>query len=372
MKHFRWVLCKKCEEFNENFIVKLIKNSFIFNLFKALITIMLMLLLIFLVKPKKAYIYAELEKAELSSFEYEAEELKVSDIDSNYVSINSQKKIVVDLEGLSINNIDYLEGDCLEIYPEEDMPAYMSFGGIIEQVYFYNVKSNSNQYKIIYSGSSTYRFIGEQHLKIEYGTAYIIKKNGEKKEIDCTKDLILIDTLIKDIINEQKGFIDEITNNDGSIKKEYETEYQNYKHIIDKFKNDEAYSVQIYTESSEKDLNLQHEFVDFGIIESKYTNLCKVVANGTVDISYTPTAEEYILKRQEIYLDSIDSLLNISYDVKNNLVFISGYVNDAVLSQMSLFPDFWNWYFSNIYMVPLTLISSVFTALSMMNALRKR
>lgn len=372
MKHFRWVLCKKYKEFNNHYIVKSIKNSFIFNLFKALIIIMLMLLLIFFVKPKEAYVYAELEKAKLSSFEYEAEELEVSDIASNYASIDSQKKIIVDLEGLSINNIDYLEGDCLVIYPEKNMPAYMSFRGTIERVYFYNVKSNSNQYKIIYSGSSTYRFIGEQHLKIEYGTAYIIKKSGEKKEIDCTKDLILIDTSFKNIINEQKRFIDEITNDDGSIKNEHETEYQNYTHIIDKFKNDEAYSVQIYTESPDQDFDLQHEFIDFGTIESKYTNLCKVVANGIVNISYTPTAEEYILKRQEICLNSTNSLLNISYDVKNNIVFISGYVNDAVLSKMSLFPDFWNWYFSNIYMVPLTLISSVFTALSMMNSLRKR
>lgn len=371
MKHFKWVLCKKYKEFYDNPIVKIIKKSFVFNLFKALAIIMFMILLIFLVKPKKAYIYAELDKAELSSFEYKAEELNVSDIASNYVSINSQKKMVVDLEGLSINNIDYLEGDCLVIYPEKDMPGYMSFAGNIERVYFYNVKSNSNQYKFIYSGSSIYRFIGEQHLKIRYGTAYIIKKSGEKKEVDCTKDLILMDSSFKDIIKEYKRFIDEITNNDGKIKKGQESNYQNYTHIIDKFNNDEVYSVQIYTDSIDNDFDLEHGFIDFGNIESECTNLCKVIANGTVDISYTPTAEEYILKRQELCLDSVDSQLNIFYDVKNNLVFISGYVNDAVLSQMSLFPDFWNWYFSNIYMAPLTLISAVFTALSMMNALRK-
>lgn len=127
-------------------------------------------------------------------------------------------------------------------------------------------------------------------------------------------------------------------------------------------------------DSSEKDsdIKLEHGFIDFGTIESKHTNSCKVVANGVVDISYTPNSDEYILKKQEIYLNSSNALLNISYNTGNNLVFISGYVNDATLSQMSLFPNFWNWYFSNMYMVPLTLISSVFTALSMMNALKKR
>ncbi len=375
MRHFRWVLCKKYKEFSSNSIVKIIKESFMFNLFKALIIIMLMLLSIFLVKPKNAYIFAELEKSELSSLEYQAEELEISDISSNYVSISSFEKIIIDLDGLSINGIDYLEGDCLVIFPEEHMPGYMNFTGAIDRVYFYDVYSNSNQYKIIYSGSSTYQFIGEQHIKIDYGTAYLIKKSGEKKEIDSTKDLILIDTSIKDIINEHQGLIDEITNDDGSIKKEHETEYQNYTHIIDRFNNNEAYSVQIYIESSDKDSDikkLEHGFIDFGTIESKHTNFCKVVANGMVDISYTPTSEEYILKRQEICMNSLDSSLNISYDVDNNSIYISGYVNDATLSQMSLFPNFLNWYFSNMYMVPLTLISSVFTALSMMNSLKKR
>jgi hypothetical protein len=374
MKHFIWILCKKYKEFSSNSIVKAVKESFIFNLFKALIIIMLMLLLVFCVKPKKAYIYAELEKSELSSLEYQAEELVIGDINSNYVSISSWEKIILDLEGLTINGIDCLEGDCLVIYPFEHMPGYMSFSGVIDQVYLYDVNSNSNQYKIIYSGSSTYRFIGEQHIKIDYGTAYLIKENGEKIEIDNTKDIVLIDTLIKDIINEHQRLADEITNDDGSIKKEHETEYQNYTHIIDTFNNNEAYSVQIYMDSSEKDsdIKLEHGFIDFGTIESKHTNSCKVVANGVVDISYTPNSDEYILKKQEIYLNSSNALLNISYNTGNNLVFISGYVNDATLSQMSLFPNFWNWYFSNMYMVPLTLISSVFTALSMMNALKKR
>ena len=55
MKHFIWILCKKYKEFSSNSIVKAVKESFIFNLFKALIIIMLMLLLVFCVKPKKAY-----------------------------------------------------------------------------------------------------------------------------------------------------------------------------------------------------------------------------------------------------------------------------------------------------------------------------
>lgn len=95
------------------------------------------------------------------------------------------------------------------------------------------------------------------------------------------------------------------------------------------------------------------------------------MASGKLTISYTPNAEEYVLKKQELYLFSDDSSLNISYNIENGTAFVSGYVNDATLSQMNLFPNFWNWYFSNIYMAPLTLISTVFTALSMMNASKK-
>lgn len=375
MEHFKWILCNKYKEFNSKTIVKIIKESFIYNLLKALFMIMLMTLLIFQVKPQKAYIYAELEQVELSSLDYRAGVLEVSDIPRNYVSISSMDKIIIDLEGLSINDVDYFDGEYLEICPAGSPSSFIDFSGLIDKAYFYDAISNANQYGIIYSNSSTYQFVGEQHLKVDYGTVYVVDTNNkERKELDCTESLVLMNTMHKDIINEHKEFIDNIMEDDGSISGEHENEYQNYTHIIDRFNNKEAYSVRIYIEpngTEPTDIRLENCFVDFNSINSDQINSCKVIASGKLTISYTPIAEEYTLKRQELYLLSEDSSLNISFDIEKRIAFISGYVDEATLSRMNLFPDFWNWYFSNIYMAPLTLISTVFAAVSMMNTSKK-
>jgi len=117
MKHYLWILSRKYKEFSNNNIVKTINKSFIFNLFKALSIIMFVLLLIFSVKPKKAYVYGELDS--VSYVDCKTEILEVSNIISDYVSISGNNEIIIDLNGLSINGIDYIEGDYLVISPEE-------------------------------------------------------------------------------------------------------------------------------------------------------------------------------------------------------------------------------------------------------------
>ena len=373
MRYIKWRVRKKYQEFNNLIIIKFIKKSFLFNLLKALTIIMIMILVIFFVKPKTAYIYAELKEADLSSLRYHAEQIEISDNSMDYASISSSEKIILDLNGLSINDLDYSEGAILEIYPSQNMPTYISFSGNIEKVYMYDADSNYNQYKIIYSKETTFRFIGAQHMKIDYGTAYIVNQNGEKKGLDCKDKLELINTNHKKIINEYQELINRMTDEEGKINKKDEIEYQNYLHIIDTFNNYESYSVRLYTDLSDisSDYHLSNNFVSFTTIKSNYLDYCEVSASGTVSFSYTPNAEEYSLNHQEINLKSDDNSINILYDTEDNKAIISGYVNFAQLSRMSLFPDFWNWYFSNIYMVPLTLVSAVFSALSMINSMKK-
>ena len=179
------MLCKKYREFNNNSIVRTIKESFVYNLLKALIVIMMMIFLIFQVKPNKAYIYAELEQIEVSSLDYQAEVLSVGEISHSYTEISSMDKILIDLNGLSINDIDYSDGEYLEICPIDSPSSFIDFFGTIDKAYFYDANSNVNQYHTIYSNSSSYRFIGEQHLKIDYGTTYVVNtNNGERKELD--------------------------------------------------------------------------------------------------------------------------------------------------------------------------------------------
>lgn len=370
MEHLKWKLCKKYDEFNSNIIVKAIKESFIYNLLKALIVILLILLLIFQIKPKKAYIYAELEQVE--DYTNFAERL---DIEScNDTIIYSNDKIIIDLDGLSINNIDYSDGDYLVIYSEEDSEgkheASISIWGEMPEIYFYDaiLVNIIDQCNTIYSNYASYQFIKEQKLRIYSGTAYIINVNNKKKEkLDCTETLILVNTPFKDTSNDYRHIFDSILNNDDISK--------NFNDIIDEYNKAEKYFVNIYTsnkDSESLDDKLENSIIGFNNMYSEQLTLCKIVASGKLTVSYTPTPEEYTLNKQELYLLSEDSSLTISYDSENNTAFVSGYVNEATLSQMNLFPDFWNWYFSNVYMAPLTLVSTVFAAVSMMNASKKK
>lgn len=158
--------------------------------------------------------------------------------------------------------------------------------------------------------------------------------------------------------------------NSSNASKEYENSSQmdikNYGGI--------PYSVSINAKSTELepiDAKFETGFIGFCGLTSETVSFCNVTATGDLTISYTPSSEEYKLKSQEVCLSSDKAMLTISYDIENNTAIILGYTDAATLSKMSLFPNFWTWYFSNIYMAPLTLISAVFSAVSMMTSSRK-
>ncbi len=372
--YFKWKLLNRYQNFCNDPLVRMIRESFLYNLCKAMILILLTTFVLFRVTPNKAYIYAELEQVELASLDYQAQVLTVDDILSSYLSITSFDKIIIALDGLSMNSLDFSNGDYLEITPIGRMPSELQFFGAKDDIYFYDAYSNVNQYKILYSDSASCRFIGEQHVKILYATAYIVEgDSGERTLLDTSEELVLINSMTKDIISKHQELIEEITENDGSIRAGYESQYQNYLHTIDRFCNEEAYSVRIATKSDDpeaKNMRLD-AYVDYNSIRSECITSCTVTASGILRFSYLPLAEEYVLKKQELYLSSDDSSLNLSYDINSGTAYITGYVTDAQLSQMDLFPNFWNWYFSNIYLAPLTLISTVLTTISMINKSKK-
>lgn len=385
MEHFKWLLIKKYKEFNENIVVKSLKKSFIFNLFKASIIIFLLILLLFQVKPQKAYIYAEVEQEQIneyslyneSYFWYNAKTFEVNDISGDYISIWSADKIVIELNGLSINDVDYSVGECLVIDPIDKKnsyigSSYIEFLGAKDSAFFNDATSLS--YNAMDSKYSSYTFVGEQYLSIGSGTAYILDTNGDKKELDNTEKLVLMNSHSKDLIDLFQESIDNITENDGSISDEHKDDYMDFNQIIDRERN-KHYTIHVYAEPiglESKNAELSTSYKGCKNITLIQVVSCIVRGNGKLTISYTPTPEEYSLKKQDLFLLSENSSLTLSVDVETGKVSIWGYADKAMLSQMSLFPSLWNWYFSNIYMAPLTLISTVFAAVSMMNASKKK
>lgn len=102
--------------------------------------------------------------------------------------------------------------------------------------------------------------------------------------------------------------------------------------------------------------------------------------DGKLSISYTPTPQEYELQDQRVQLGELsrsgtqytehadDLFVDLSYDSDGESLVVSGDVAKARLSGMNLFPDFRNWYFSNVYLAPSTIVSVSFSALAQLIA----
>lgn len=132
------------------------------------------------------------------------------------------------------------------------------------------------------------------------------------------------------------------------------------------FWNREAQSIIAFIEY--EDGSLQAERIDH--FESRVT--------GNLALSYTPTPQEYDLNKQELILENKTntlSNLDFDYNVKRNKDdgsysaegAIYGYVSDGEISEMSLFPSFQTWFYSNAYMTPTAIVSIVLTAIALIN-----
>lgn len=120
--------------------------------------------------------------------------------------------------------------------------------------------------------------------------------------------------------------------------------------------------------------------------ESPVTNYCSMDFDGITTLTYegsgellfspSITPETYSIHEQSVDFHGVPNELEASMmitedSLENNIALtISGKVNEAHISNMTLFPTFSAWYVKNIYLAPLSLISIVFGSISLMK--RKR
>jgi hypothetical protein len=121
---------------------------------------------------------------------------------------------------------------------------------------------------------------------------------------------------------------------------------------------------------------------DFSL-ELKSCQSMRTRGSGTAFLSFTPNPNEYTLHDQVVSLgrnkqsksdaatNYVNSSFEVSVDTEAKTLVASGEVSEAIISGMSLFPDFRNWYFSNAYMAPFTIVSIAFSTLAQMLAVRK-
>lgn len=97
-------------------------------------------------------------------------------------------------------------------------------------------------------------------------------------------------------------------------------------------------------------------------------------SDGKINFSYTPSSIEYDLNHQQVSLYSKEGRMqaNIVFDGKVQSFSLYGIVNKASISEMNLFPSFFNWYRDNIYLAPITLITTIFGGVTLMLNKKKK
>ena len=90
--------------------------------------------------------------------------------------------------------------------------------------------------------------------------------------------------------------------------------------------------------------------------------------SGDLNFSYSPESKQYCLNNQIVYLLSEYNSLEAEIKLDNGIseLNVNGMVNKASISRMNLFPTFWGWYRDNVYLAPLTLVTTVFGGVTLM------
>lgn len=99
-------------------------------------------------------------------------------------------------------------------------------------------------------------------------------------------------------------------------------------------------------------------------------NNTRIQSTGELEFSYTPDIQKYNTNNQLLYLESSDGNGKINFLLNHkdtNTLVLFGQVKQAYLSSLNLFPTFKGWFQSNIYLIPLTLISTIFGGITLMN-----
>lgn len=342
-----------------NHIWQVFKESMIFAVIKACLLIAVLTYLIFAIKPKQAHIVADFSELDIDKTSLTADEITLTPQGCKGFTFSSKDAVYFRLPNCEIKELPFVPNHkytWLAIYPGDDQMDYdianilISITGQMDSVRLSNVHLFGKT-DYLFAGSKC-EFVGPVKIEIGRGKAVLETQYGDEvEELDNTSFTMIPDTSDGTLDGEQLFEVEL----DNSLFKENGN-----------FWNREAQSIIAFIEY--EDGSLQAERIDH--FESRVT--------GNLALSYTPTPQEYDLNKQELILENKTntlSNLDFDYNVKRNKDdgsysaegAIYGYVSNGEISEMSLFPSFQTWFYSNAYMTPTAIVSIVLTAIALIN-----
>lgn len=330
------------------------------SLVRSFVLVLVLACLIFEIKPSTAYVHSELEIPSDDAYPYETRLLNISgkakelhlstksrsDKVLSYFCITSSKQLRIDLSGLNLNGISYQKGSYIEITPEKNKKLSIRFDGKTYDTNLIDVSFSDLKQQSFTAKKVLASFSGMTNLQIQDATVTLMDSSTGKSQLLSTETPL---TLFSENLTERIQELKELKDKANTVVEE--NKYQSAINI--------GYSLVSYSVTIESIFAFDVQGANFEEISSSRLNSVKYGASGKLSIAYTPISNEYDLQYQEVELKSPENTLSMNYDVKTGQLLFYGYVGEATLARMSLFPDFWNWFFSNGYMAPVTLLSTV-------------
>ena len=310
------------------------RESFVFSLIKALLLVVILIVLMYLIRPHSAHIYMNIENTTqltpaMDSFFY-ASSVDCYDIKKQMIIFSADTEMVIKGD-LTVNGIhDPNEIIVLQPSVVSNKTPNISFflEGDFNRVSLDEVGVSNNNYyadRII-----VFDF---DYLRLGISNPDICSVHVENTG-DHTKDRVIDPTKDQIAVSDSLSFGEvEITLRNAS-------------------QGDTKKSVLTY--------------FDCGFIEARHVSLYHATVTGNASISYTPTANEYPLKVQEVRFENTSNhdlnLVITNPSTSEGTLF--GYITDGSISLFSIFPSLRIWFFSNALLAPTTLLTVILTAIS--------
>lgn len=327
-------------------IFEFIRNSLLYNMIKVFLCILILLSIIYAFLPHEAYLTFESESVRNFAIcsNFNNNNVELFNINRMTIEIMSDNNIVLPLTNVSIDiNGKKYSGD-YDIKIECDGESYISRQVVFEPIQdVFDVKMQSLEnlnFGLLEESYQTDYLCTDADIYMQY--PFRISLSPSKKSYISAylvdgEDEIRFDNCIVDGLN----------------KNEY------FPYVSVKLKDGDFAITPFYTKRTKNNVSI----LDLNSVD--------LYGTGDVYFTYTLGGTEYDLHMQNLKLCNELGGIKCSFTQDTNSgeqkIVLRGNVENAYISEIDLFPSILGWFKENVYLAPLTLISTIFGGIAIKN-----